>query len=854
MENIEARRFRSVKGRGLCPPSRSMPDLLPDWMLISVIAAYGRSGVLYEAMNRSTRHNRTLMDLPYDASQFEEISREVVILKELGHPNLVKCYDVVISEDTGRIFLILEPLCASFEGESITAESDLVNLAHQLILGLTYLHQNKIAHGDIKHSNVFFSHTRQTKLLYLGETLSNEPPPFLTEIGAMPDRFSWDIWSVGFCILKWSEGLNWSHRDVGFNQKHETSLGIDLNSSGIFPSSSNEGALVWNRELLGLIISCMQPDVRKRWTAEQLVHHPLFDQMQLKRERDIFDEEKELKGPVKKKSKLSTGDEHKVYGLESSKDPANRVPHIVPERCIEHCKLFLPNSEFGKDKLVQMWVAEDCIELRVAERMENVGYSYFDALVREKVIVPSKFDKVHREMKYKFNTCQVSDGLLNQGNYLRINACELGTIRREALHLTWQCKKIDQTFFDVLKNFKELHTLVVNEGCSDLITVLPHDIFLGLRFLRTLDLSRTHIEEIPGSIGKLESLQYLDFSGTPIKQLPDSTDRLHCLQTLNLKACFSLFTLPRGLGMLVNLRHLDLDIVSQLKSMPKGMGNLIELQTLRAFIVGKDDGCGIGELKHMNEITGSFCISGLENVSNAEEAKGAALSDKQYIDKLELRWRRCGFDKFQDTTEILESLQPHFGLKVLQLTFYGGLKLPSWISNPAYADLASITLYKCIKCHFLPSIGELPSLKLLHIFSMENLRNINTVFCGNHETKVVTAFPRLEELTLDSMPALEEWTGVEDGDFPRLRRISVRYCPKLRLLPSLMLMCSLEHLELRDCTQLVSVTQGLLPGTLESLIIRGCPGINRRCREDGGLDWLKFASLRNMWIDFEKIC
>ncbi|VFQ66989.1 unnamed protein product [Cuscuta campestris] len=351
--------------------------------------------------------------------------------------------------------------------------------------------------------------------------------------------------------------------------------------------------------------------------------------------RDLFDEEKELTRPLKKKSKISMGDEGRVYHLESSKDLTSGVPRTVPERCIEHCKLFLPDSEFGKDQLVQMWVAEDCIELRVAERLENVGYSYFDALVREKVIVPSKFDKVHREMKYKFNTSQVSDGLLNQGNYLRINACELGTIRREALHLTWQCKKIDQTFFDVLKNFKQLHTLVVNEGCSDLITILPHDIFLGFRFLRTLDLSRTHIEEIPGSIGKLESLQYLDFSGTPIKQLPDSTDRLHRLQTLNLKTCFALFTLPRGLGMLVNLRHLDFDIASQLKSMPKGIGNLIKLQTLRAFIVGKNDGCGIRELKRMNEIAGSFCILGLENVSNAEEAKGAALSEKQYIDKLE---------------------------------------------------------------------------------------------------------------------------------------------------------------------------------------------------------------------------
>lgn len=61
---------------------------------------------------------------------------------------------------------------------------------------------------------------------------------------------------------------------------------------------------------------------------------------------------------------------------------------------------------------------------------------------------------------------------------------------------------------------------------------------------------------------------------------------------------------------------------------------LTELQTLQGFIVGKDDGRGIRELKNMNEISGSFCITWLENVSSAEEAKEASLADKKLIDKL----------------------------------------------------------------------------------------------------------------------------------------------------------------------------------------------------------------------------
>lgn len=555
--------------------------------------------------------------------------------------------------------------------------------------------------------------------------------------------------------------------------------------------------------------------------------------------------------PIKKKPKISMGD--RVYNLESPKDSTSGMPHEVPERCIEHCKLFLPDSEFEKDKLVRMWIAEECFELGMTKRMEDVGNLYFDALVQREVIVAVELDGFPRQMMYKFNASQVSDGVLKQGNYLRISPSNMNEIYSEALHLTWKCKRLDQTFFDALKNFKQLHTLVVHGDRCAVTGQLPNDFFLGLKLLRTLDLSRTHIAEVPGSIGKLESLRYLDISATPIERLPESLDRLYRLQTLNLKYCIGLSALPRGLGKLSDLRHLDLDIVSQLKSMPRGMGNLVKLQTLRGFIVGrKNDGCGIGELKNMNEITGSFYISRLENVSNAEEAKEALLSDKMYIDKLELQWNNYGDDDLQDTAEILESLQPHFHLKELQLSFYGGSRLPRWISNPSYTDLLSITLYKCINCDILPSIGELPSLKILNIFHMENVRNINTVFCRNDETKVVNAFPRLEELTLEGMPALEEWTGVEDGDFPCLRHVTIRYCPELRLLPSLSHLCSLEHLEISHCMQLISLTEGLLPGSLESLIVRGCPGINERCRKDG-VDWPKIASVRNIWIDLEKM-
>ncbi|PIN12290.1 hypothetical protein CDL12_15099 [Handroanthus impetiginosus] len=268
------------------------------------------------------------------------------------------------------------------------------------------------------------------------------------------------------------------------------------------------------------------------------------------------------------------------------------------------------------------------------------------------------------------------------------------------------------------------------------------------------------------------------------------------------------------------------------------MGKLTKLQTLQAFVVGKNEGCGIRELKNMNNITGSFCISRLENVASAEEAQEAALANKQHIEKLELRWNDHGNEDSVGTTEILEYLQPRFNLRELRITHSSGSKLPRWISNPFFTNLASITLCKCINCHLLPFIGELPSLKIFHIIEMNNVRDFNTLFCRTHGiTGGFKAFPALEKLTLDKVLNLEEGTGIEDGDFPCLRHISIRYCPKISVLRPMSHCYSLQHLEVSHCVQPVSFSEGLLPAVPRGSMTRS----------------VQDCSCKNVWVDFQRV-
>ena len=74
---------------------------------------------------------------------------------------------------------------------------------------------------------------------------------------------------------------------------------------------------------------------------------------------------------------------------------------------------------------------------------------------------------------------------------------------------------------------------------------------------RVLDLTRSFLESLPDSLGKLKHLRYLRLVYCVfIKELPNSICDLHNLQFLHVRGCKSLITLPKNMGIfLVSLRN-----------------------------------------------------------------------------------------------------------------------------------------------------------------------------------------------------------------------------------------------------------------------------------------------------------
>ncbi|RZB42390.1 Transposon Tf2-9 polyprotein [Glycine soja] len=213
-----------------------------------------------------------------------------------------------------------------------------------------------------------------------------------------------------------------------------------------------------------------------------------------------------------------------------------------------------------------------------------------------------------------------------------------------------------------------------------------HGWFPKLRCLRILSLSKyKNITELPDSIGNLLHLWYLDLSYTSIESLSYETFMLYNLQTLILSNCEFLIQLPQPIGNLVNLRHLDISYTN-FPEMATQLCRLQDLRTLTVFIVGKQDGLSIRDLRKFPYLLGKLSILNLQNVVNPVDAFRANLKNKEQIEELMLEWGSNPQDP-QIEKDVLNNLQPSTNLKKLNIKYYGGTSFPNWIGHSSFSNI-----------------------------------------------------------------------------------------------------------------------------------------------------------------------
>ena len=192
-----------------------------DYNIIEIIGS-GTYGTVYKGKYFKTKEMIAIKKIKIEMENEGVPSnalREISILQDLKHPNIVNLIDVICKDH--KLYLLFELLNYDLRRylESIPEEFNLdekliKSYMYQLLLGVSYCHSKKVVHRDLKPANLLINEDGLLKIADFGLARSFSIPlrPYTREVltlwyrspeillGCIEYSTSVDIWSCG-CIL-----------------------------------------------------------------------------------------------------------------------------------------------------------------------------------------------------------------------------------------------------------------------------------------------------------------------------------------------------------------------------------------------------------------------------------------------------------------------------------------------------------------------------------------------------------------------------------------------------------------------------------------------------------------------------
>lgn len=477
--------------------------------------------------------------------------------------------------------------------------------------------------------------------------------------------------------------------------------------------------------------------------------------------------------------------------------------------CFSFCSMYPRGYEFDAETLVDSWVALGFVVPPGNMLAVDIGHVYFRQLVSR-----SFFERAPASSGSRY----IISGLLyDVAQHIARNECfmikgrgDLSKIPSKVRHvLILGNGDLSSSDIECLHIYKTLRSIVcIGVDCDIITSSVLGTWFDHLTSLRVLRFISCRLKELHGNVSKLILLRYLDISACDFHELPDSLWRLHNLEILDAQNC-TLDVVPKDIVRLVNLQRLRLkdDLISQLGCVPE-VAKLTLLQNMPYYAVDDKPGRGIQELKNMNHLHGGLEIDGLRNVTSLEEAAGAELAKKIYLDTLVLKWHESIRPQKHNSTkemEVLEALWPSSNIKHLEVKFYMGDGLsPMWLRHDELSSLASLSINSCpdIATLFLIEPSETGSSRSSSV-SFQSLTKLSITWCR-------------------SLTSLENF--LQSECLPLIKVIQISNCEELASLPTnnLVHFVHLEDLEVCHCWNLNWEPGLALPPSLKSLKLEAC--------------------------------
>jgi len=283
----------------------------------------GTYGVVYKARDKTNNNIIALKKIRLEAED-EGVPctaiREISLLKELQHPNVVGLLDVVhqYTADKSRLYLVFEYLERDLKRYMDAVGSNMHRLLvksymYQLIKGISFCHSHRVLHRDLKPQNLLIDREGNLKLADFGlarafgvpvrtythevVTLWYRAPEIL--LGGKQYSTPVDVWSIGciFAEMVTHQPLFPGDSEIDQLFKIFRVLGTpteatwpDITNSELFPDfkpsfpqweAQNLAELVPGLDELGidLLQKMLIYEPSKRISAKEMLKHPYFDDL-----------------------------------------------------------------------------------------------------------------------------------------------------------------------------------------------------------------------------------------------------------------------------------------------------------------------------------------------------------------------------------------------------------------------------------------------------------------------------------------------------------------------------------------------------------------------------------------------
>ncbi|KAM3582073.1 Protein kinase of the Mitotic Exit Network [Umbelopsis sp. WA50703] len=239
----------------------------------------GQFGSVYRALNLKNGEvvavKRVKID---DENILADIMREVVMLKAVAHPNVVKYHGFI--QKSGYMNIVLEyvengSLLSTLKAFGAFPEKLVASFGIKILSGLEYLHANQVVHCDLKAANILTTKTGDVKLTDFGVSLNLKIKE--SDTGRVAGTPNWmapevielrgasvksDIWSLGCTLIELLTGKP-PYADL-------------IAMSALFRIVEDEYPPLpskISKEMRDFLLCCFQKNPADRPTASELRHH-----------------------------------------------------------------------------------------------------------------------------------------------------------------------------------------------------------------------------------------------------------------------------------------------------------------------------------------------------------------------------------------------------------------------------------------------------------------------------------------------------------------------------------------------------------------------------------------------------